>query len=585
MVLTPIYFITAICSFVLSGVLFQYREQTAVLPLSIFAFFAGVWSSTMAVTALIQNPPGWWFETSLLIIGFCSSVTIPAIVVFALQYTGREKYVTKKLLALLSIDPIATVALVLYDPFNIYIIDAYPIEGTLTGYEIVAGPLYYMNFIFAMTLFFTAIALIIHFVVTSRYTLYRGQSIALVLGSIIMIVGGIPTILGVVEEDITPLVGLFGISLYTFAIIRYQFGDIVPIGRRKVIDSIRDGVIILNSREKIIDCNDAGATFLNESSNKIVGENIEYAFQNQPDLLEMFYNSQASDEIPESINTITIGDHHLDVKINKVVTSSNTNGWIILLQDITEQQEKQRRLEQQVEQLDQFTSVVSHDLRNPLSIAHGWTSQAQQSGNVENLDKVKDSLNRMNNMIEDVLELAQSGSATLETNPLQLSTIFRRAEANTETDFATLTVADDIHIEADEGQLKRLFENLIRNSLEHGLTDERREQIENGSTDDLLELTIGIENESDRTCSIYFADDGVGIPDSKQDKVFESGFTTNEEGTGFGLMIVKQVANAHGWSVNVTDSDTGGAKFIFSDIRKTSLPQTETTSKQPIESD
>ena len=57
------------------------------------------------------------------------------------------------------------------------------------------------------------------------------------------------------------------------------------------------------------------------------------------------------------------------------------------------------------------------------------------------------------------------------------------------------------------------------------------------------------------------ADDGAGVPDDAADRVFEAGFSTEDEGTGFGLNIVSNIAEAHGWTVDVTESAGGGARF------------------------
>jgi signal transduction histidine kinase len=61
----------------------------------------------------------------------------------------------------------------------------------------------------------------------------------------------------------------------------------------------------------------------------------------------------------------------------------------------------------------------------------------------------------------------------------------------------------------------------------------------------------------------YVADDGSGIPEDKRESVFESGFSTEESGTGFGLAIVAEIAEAHHWEPTVTDSRDGGARFEF----------------------
>lgn len=71
-------------------------------------------------------------------------------------------------------------------------------------------------------------------------------------------------------------------------------------------------------------------------------------------------------------------------------------------------------------------------------------------------------------------------------------------------------------------------------------------------------MTVGAL--SDRP-GFYVSDDGPGIPEGDRESVFEAGYTTRKEGTGFGLAIVAEVVTAHGWKIQVTESDAGGARF------------------------
>jgi len=64
----------------------------------------------------------------------------------------------------------------------------------------------------------------------------------------------------------------------------------------------------------------------------------------------------------------------------------------------------------------------------------------------------------------------------------------------------------------------------------------------------------------------YVADDGPGIPEEDREDVLESGYTTSQDGTGFGLAIVSEIAEAHGWSVEVTESGAGGARFEITGV-------------------
>ncbi|OYR87860.1 hypothetical protein DJ71_05250, partial [Halorubrum sp. E3] len=61
----------------------------------------------------------------------------------------------------------------------------------------------------------------------------------------------------------------------------------------------------------------------------------------------------------------------------------------------------------------------------------------------------------------------------------------------------------------------------------------------------------------------YVADDGPGIDPADREAVFEAGVTSDPDGTGFGLKIVGEVAEAHGWTVELAESETGGTRFEF----------------------
>jgi signal transduction histidine kinase len=65
------------------------------------------------------------------------------------------------------------------------------------------------------------------------------------------------------------------------------------------------------------------------------------------------------------------------------------------------------------------------------------------------------------------------------------------------------------------------------------------------------------------------ADDGPGVPEEKRDDIFESGVTTNERGTGFGLDIVQTVCTAHDWDISVSESESGGAQFEVIGVEST----------------
>jgi signal transduction histidine kinase len=135
-------------------------------------------------------------------------------------------------------------------------------------------------------------------------------------------------------------------------------------------------------------------------------------------------------------------------------------------------------------------------------------------------------------------------------SPTDLAAIVSICWRNIDTADATLVTDVDRAIHAEESRLKQLFENLVRNAVEHGGDD----------------VTIIVGELPD---GFYVEDDGPGIPEGERHEVFDAGYSTNDEGTGFGLNIVKQVADAHDWRVRITESSEGGARFEITGVDST----------------
>ena len=269
----------------------------------------------------------------------------------------------------------------------------------------------------------------------------------------------------------------------------------------------------------------------------------------------------------------------------------NRIGCVAVVSDISDRKERERELRRTNERLDQFASIVSHDLRNPLNVADGHAKLALETGDLSHLETVTQAHERMSSLIDDVLTVAREGREVEDPEPTDLAAVARRAWDLVETEGCRLDVDDSLGtVRSDSSRLSRLFENLFRNSVEHGSTGNREEpddSVEHGSTgsreepddgtgedstdsDDVGEgnredgrsrVTVTVGQLDDRP-GFYVADDGPGIPPEEREHVFEFGFS-GSDGTGLGLAIVEMVAEAHGWSVSVTEGTAGGARFEF----------------------
>jgi len=236
----------------------------------------------------------------------------------------------------------------------------------------------------------------------------------------------------------------------------------------------------------------------------------------------------------------------------------------------TEQlRDRDAALQREIDRLEKFAGLVSHDLRSPLNVATGRTDMVRSLTDDEavlaELDRVEDAHDRMSQLIEDLLALARQGRTVDEIESVPLDEAAERAWGTVGTANATLDASDaTTAVDADPERLRTLLENLFANSVEHGTTDGRPEDgdsVEHGSTDGQSEggddLTVSVGS---LPGGFYVADDGSGF-DIDPDEATDYGRSSTATGTGFGLAIVREIAAAHGWELSVADDD--GARFEF----------------------
>lgn len=217
--------------------------------------------------------------------------------------------------------------------------------------------------------------------------------------------------------------------------------------------------------------------------------------------------------------------------------------------DITTRKQQQRQLGEKNERLEEFASVVTHDLRNPLTILKSSLDSAQQSGEQKHFERAQRAVTRMSRLIDDLRTLTQTGDKITDRESVPLNEFVWNCWQSVETKEATLVTETTQTIDADPDRLRQLFENLFRNAVEHGGTS----------------VTVTV-NELDEQCGFAVADDGTGIPPEKHEDIFDRSYSTDGSGTGLGLHIVEQIANAHNWQVSATDSQKGGAQFEITGV-------------------
>ena len=214
---------------------------------------------------------------------------------------------------------------------------------------------------------------------------------------------------------------------------------------------------------------------------------------------------------------------------------------------------------------DRIASVISHDLRNPLDVANAHLQAARETGGEEHFEEVRQSHDRMERIIRDVLTLARGESALDPVAGVDVEGVAADAWASVETGDASLALEDGLStVEADPDRLQRLFENLFRNSIEHAapVDADATGAADHAGDGDAgnLQVRVGCTDGG-----FFVADDGPGVPPEDRTRVFDPGYSANGVGggTGLGLTIVEEIADAHDWTVTLTTGSLGGARFEF----------------------
>ncbi|ELZ46514.1 multi-sensor signal transduction histidine kinase, partial [Halorubrum coriense DSM 10284] len=333
-----------------------------------------------------------------------------------------------------------------------------------------------------------------------------------------------------------------------------------------------DMIDIHDEGGEIVDVNRSMTQELGYDRDEVVGMDVwDVDTQLDPDEGKRLWQGLEMDETVRVETTFSRADGSsfpAEVHVRRIDVQGEDR-FLASSRDVSERKAYERRIERENERLDEFASIVSHDLRNPLNVLSGYLRLARETGDDSYFDRCERALDEMERLIEDVLTLAKQGEAVGSFEPVHLGELAARysddafESADGGDPFGgddtggeprvAVAVEADGEICADPGRVGQLLGNLFRNADEHG--GER--------------VVVG-----DLPDGFYVADDGPGIDADHRDEVFESGYTTSETGTGFGLSIVQRIAEAHGWEVAVTEGERGGARFEFTGVdRPASAPE------------
>ncbi|MFC7177037.1 PAS domain S-box protein [Halosegnis marinus] len=321
-----------------------------------------------------------------------------------------------------------------------------------------------------------------------------------------------------------------------------------------VFENVDDGVLVADRDGAVLDANPAASDTLGYDYTDLAGRAVSDLLAD--DGAELSPPFEPGGQVTTTMRTADGEEIVVEASLTDIEYDGE-DAVLITGRDVTERVAREAELERQNERLEEFVSIVSHDLRNPLNAA-SMNADLVAEGH-DRIDVVREALDDMATLIDDLLELARSGRVIEDPSPFSLAAVAGNAWDTIETDAPVTVETDgDAEFRGDAGRVEQALGNLFRNSIEHGYDGESELTVRVGALDD--------------ESGFYVEDDGVGIPEDERGAVFDYGVTTEEGGTGYGLAIVSDIVEAHEWTVTATASDAGGARF---EVRTESTPGTE----------
>ncbi|GAB3023603.1 CARDB domain-containing protein [Natronobiforma cellulositropha] len=494
---------------------------------------------------------------------------------FAALYADEHRLTDQRAKrAMLAVAAIATLAVVTNTYHSLVFVDFVHVSFPFAHVGAELGPVGWLLLALNVGLLLTGVALLCRtFLVGDRRTLRPvgviavGVTLALVLVAASLLERGpLP------QYDYTAAGVAAFLVLTTATLLGHGLHRVKDIAQRSLLEELTDAIVVLDDAHAVIEHNAAAGELLpgietGRPFDDLLEQSLSWPSMGETTTLEVtgadLDSGAAADDpfAPDGGQSPPSAQRHYLVQATPVGTV-DTIGYTVRFADVTDLKQQAADLSRRNEQLDRFASTVTHDLRNPLTVATGYVDLLMETMGPDaerdtadretvetSLEHIQSSLERMRLIIDDILALARSTESVTERYPLSFAAIVRSAWEGVDTNGATLTVEAEGTIQADRDRLQRLLENLFRNAVEHVGPD--------------VSVVVGLTEGG-----FYVEDDGPGIPDAEREAIFEHGYSGQSNGTGLGLAIVEQLATAHGWTVRL-DPDADGSRFVFVDCETT----------------
>lgn len=344
------------------------RRTPGAKPLAALVLSAGIWSLANALKLGATLLPAKLFWANVVYLGVV--IAPVAWLLFALAYTGRERWLTRRRIFTLSLIPLLTVVLVWTDDLHglmrrTVALDTPGPQPIMTN---VHGPWFWVHSAYSYLLLLLGTAILLR-TLWYRRRLYTRQVVAMALAALLPWAGNAANMLDTSpfrRLDPTPITFALSGMLLAWALFRYRLLDVVPVARDTVIDTMDDGVLVLDHDRRIVDYNPTASRLLDGAlTNETIGRPAKEVLPVLADLIADCYTMPETtvdlryrpdgDERYYRLHVTTIGGDG-DAPAGRLVLVRDISDWVEKTRALQEQEQRFRSL---VQNASDVITVVS----------------------------------------------------------------------------------------------------------------------------------------------------------------------------------------------------------------------------------